>query len=148
MVDQLFKFPIVMIDGDNEERKLRSKSKYEEILGTEEEGEEEELDLLYGEAEYPHWDFVGVEDRWLPTKDSLEKALNGKFDACIVRFLHVGQLLVPWTKKKFKSEIHKFAEEYETNKTSKEGGRKELKIVNLTPDQLKKILTDGKNPTE
>lgn len=138
MMKELFKFPIVMVDYDNEERK----SAEDRLLGKI--GDEEsspELDMIFGEAEYPYWDFIGIEDRWLPRKQSVDSAINGKFDACTVRFANVGQLLVPWTKNKFKKEITKFSEEYELTKSD---DKKEIKIVNLTAEQYQEILNKVK----
>lgn len=108
MIDELFKFPIIMIDGDNEEKKIRNKPDLGLPMDM-----EEDYDVIYAEAEYPYWDFIGVEDRWLPTDESLNNALNSVFEACAVRFVNVGQLLVPWRKEKFKSEIKKFSDNYE-----------------------------------
>ena len=97
-----------MIDGDNEEKKIRNKPDLGLPMDM-----EEDYDVIYAEAEYPYWDFIGVEDRWLPTDESLNNALNSVFEACAVRFVNVGQLLVPWRKEKFKSEIKKFSDNYE-----------------------------------
>lgn len=144
MLNELFAFPTVMIDEDNEGRKMEQKLKDKELMGdTEESVEEDEYDMIYGEAEYPYWDFIGIEDRWLPSADSFNKALKGKFEACVVRFSHVGQLLVPWTKKKFKAELAKFAEEYEQAHPS-EKKTTELRIMTLTPEQFEKATEDGK----
>lgn len=140
MLNELFTFPIFMIDGDNEEKKLERKMKDEELLG---DAEDEELDIIYGEAEYPYWDFIGIEDRWLPRDESLKKALDGKFEACAVRFLHAGQLLVPWSRKKFKTEFTKFAEEYEAANPRSDRKPTELKIMTLTPEQFEKATKDG-----
>ena len=140
MMKELFKFPIVMIDGDNEERKLKS-PEYR-LLGKDE--EPVEYDMIFGEVEYPYFDFVGIEDRWLPTPESVKKAIDGKFDACIVRFASVGQLLVPWSRKKFKAEITKFAEQYEMEKAEKESEKREIRIVTLTPQQLEGIMDNTK----
>ena len=122
-----------MIDGDNEQRKLEDKEK----LNLPSEDDYDEYDILY-EAEYPYWDVIGLEDRWLPSKESFEKAMNGRFDACIVRFVNVGQLLVPWTRKKFKAELLKFHEEYTANMAP----QKEQKVIHvktISPEQYKKI---------
>jgi hypothetical protein len=142
MLDELFKFPIVLIDGENEERKEQSRQS-QASLGLSSE-DIEDCDLIYGEAEYPYWDFIGIEDRWLPSKESLEKALDGVFEACVVRFINVGQVLVPWTKKKFKNEINKFQIEY-VRTHPPNGGKQpqEVKILNITPEQFHKITTDG-----
>lgn len=146
MLDELFVFPIVMIDGDNEERKMKNKPD----LGIPSEEEEEEYDMVFGEAEYPYWDFIGVEDRWLPSTESFGKAINGKFEACIVRFLHAGQLLVPWSKKKFKSELARFASVYEAEHPPKQVEKRQaaIPVMTLTPDQYKKIIEDGSGKAE
>jgi hypothetical protein len=134
MLNALFTFPVVNIDGDNEERKLKEN----DLLGD----AEVPYDMVFGEAEYPYWDFIGIEDRWLPTTESFNKALDGRFEACMVRFLHAGQLLVPWTRKKFKAEISKFAEEFEASNPQEGGKRAELRIMTLTPEQYKKATED------
>jgi len=140
MMNELFNFPIVMIDGDNEERK----SAEDRLLGRVSNDEPTEYDMIFGEAEYPYFDFVGIEDRWLPSKESVEKAIDGKFDACIVRFASVGQLLVPWSRKKFKAEIAKFAEQYEAEKAAKESEKREIRVITLTPQQLDGIMQTQK----
>jgi len=103
ITDDLFTFPIVMVDGENEERKEKDK----DLFGKQD--EEPEYDIVYGEASYPFYDFKGFEDRWLPTQQSLRKALKQKFDACIVRFDGIGQFLVPMPKERFKELIEDFA---------------------------------------
>lgn len=105
ILSKLFSFPIVMIDGDNEERKLRQS----ERTGF---GEEEEAELIIGEAEVPFYDFISITDRWLPTSESREKAINGEFEACGVIFANSGSFVVPWTKKRFKRELTKFAKDH------------------------------------
>lgn len=140
MLNALFTFPVVMIDGDNEERKMEQQIRDKELLGgTNNEG----YDMAFGEAEYPYWDFIGIEDRWLPTPESFNKALEGKFEACLVRFIHAGQILVPWTRKKFKAELTKFAEEYEVANPQENGKKTELRIMTLTPEQFEKATKDG-----
>ncbi len=62
--------------------------------------------------------------------------MAGKFEGCIVRFVNAGQLLVPWTKRKFKAELLKFADEYNANNPPKE--QRVLKIKTLTPEEYKK----------
>lgn len=128
----LFKFPTVMVDGENEERK-QSKM---DMMG---EGDME-YDILYGEAEYPYFDFIGVEDRWLPTKQSFEKAMDGRFEACGVRFMNVGERLVPWSKKKFKAELQRFIDELieEERKTNAEN--KDETTVTMTAQDLQTLL--------
>lgn len=97
MLDTLFKFPIVMVDGDNEEKKHK--------LGL---PNEEEVDMITGEAECPYYDLISITDRWLPTEDSVHNAMSGKFDACYVVFGASGSFVVPWNKERFKSEYRKF----------------------------------------
>ena len=50
MLEHLFRFPIVMIDGDNEARKIRNQQKYGDLPG---DPEEEDYDIIFREAEYP-----------------------------------------------------------------------------------------------
>lgn len=140
MLDELFTFPIVMIDGDNEEKKMRNKP---DLGLTNSAEEDEEYDMVFGEAEYPYFDFIGIEDRWLPSTESLDKALAGEFDACMVRFLHVGQLLVPWSKRKFKKEIAKFADAFELSHPPKQDKKPELRIMALSAEQFKEQMKDG-----
>ena len=103
MLDKLFSFPIVMIDGDNEDRKARTS----DIMALD---NEQAADMIMGEAECPYYDFVSVTDRWLPNEESFDRALEGKFDACGVIFSQSGTFIVPWNKKKFKRELNKFIE--------------------------------------
>lgn len=103
MLDKLFSFPIVMIDGDNEDRKARTS----DIMALD---NEQVADMIMGEAECPYHDFVSVTDRWLPSEESFDKALEGKFEACGVVFLQSGTFVVPWNRKKFKRELNKFIE--------------------------------------
>jgi len=133
MLEQLFKFPIAIIDSENEERKRRLGE-----LPNVEEGDE--YDIIYAEAEYPYWDLIGMEDRWLPTTKSFDNAMRGEFDACIVKFANVGSLLVPWSKTKFKSALIKFADKYELSRPPKE--QRVIKVKTLTAEETKKILGD------
>lgn len=110
ILDGLFRFPIVMVDGDNEDRKGR--------LGT-----DESLDIIIGEAECHFQDFISITDRWLPNDISFNRALDEKFDACFVVFGQAGSFVVPWNKDKFKDRIRKFIEEQPTHNTL---GRKQL----------------------
>lgn len=128
MTDNLFTFPIVMVDGENEERKEKESNLFP--------GQEKEIeyDIVYGEASYPYYDFVGFEDRWLPTQRSLQRALKQKFDACIVRFENIGQFLVPMSKEKFGAMITQFAE----SKTPKEKERT-INVVEF-PEFLKQFI--------
>lgn len=146
MLDELFTFPIIMIDGDNEEKKIKDKEKFGSLPNQED--AEEEYDMVFGEAEYPYWDFIGLEDRWLPSSGSFQKALDGKFDGCIVRFLHAGQLLVPWTKRKFKAELLKFQQEYEVAHPKQPEKPKQTIVMALAPEQYNKMIGDGNDKTE
>jgi hypothetical protein len=137
ILEDLFTFPVVMVDGENEERK----EKEAHLLNRE---ENEGYDIVYGEAEYPYYDFVGIEDRWLPDQESLEKALNGKFDACIVKFTNVPQLLVPWPKDKFKKELKKFSENRQkmAQSMSLDGNNPQISVMRLSPKQAAEFLGD------
>ena len=135
MLNELFTFPTVNIDGEYEEKKVKNR----EILG---DNKLDDYEMVFGEAEYPYWDFIGIEDRWLPTTESLERALEGKFDACVVRFVHTGQILVPWTRKKFKEKLREFIDAYESENPSQPEKKSEFKIVTLTQEQFKRA-TDG-----
>lgn len=96
-LDKLFRFPSIMLDSDNEERRKK--------LGL---PGEEDAEIIRGESEYPYYDFVGICDRWLPTQDSFSRAKEGEFDACYVTFSNVGTILVPWNKEKFKKKFNEF----------------------------------------
>lgn len=100
-LDHLFTFPIIMVDGNNEDRKHEQG----ERLGLD---TSDEVDLIEGEASIPYYDFISISDRWLPTDASLQNALNGKFDACGVLFAHSGTFIVPWSKGKFISKLKRF----------------------------------------
>jgi hypothetical protein len=123
MLDTLFKFPIIMVDGDNEEKKLNRK----ESLALD---DEEELDIIIGEAECPYYDFLAITDRWTPGQEGLERALQGKFDACHVIFGSSGSYIVPWTKAKFKEEYKSFVDTI---------GSKEVRVEG-TPEELKEFI--------
>lgn len=99
--ENLFVFPIALVDGENEEKK-RERNKSLAL------DESEEVDIVIGEAEVPYYDFISVTDRWLPSQRSLDKALNGKFDACYVVFANSGGFVVPWNKQKFKEKLKEF----------------------------------------
>lgn len=127
ILDVLFKFPIVQVDRDMEQEKAnKAMSAAMEMP---------EMELVFGEAEYPYYDFVGISDRWLPTKESFEKALEKDFDACLVTFQHIGNQLVPWSKAKFKKEFSNFTKKFE-------GYRKQDQDVmfSFTLKQLKEIV--------
>lgn len=101
MFDKLFRFPIIMADGDQEEKKAKRSLD----LGLEENAD---VDMVRGFAECPYYDFISITDRWLPTEESLQKALDGEFEACFVVFGASGSFVVPWTREKFKKEMQKF----------------------------------------
>jgi hypothetical protein len=134
MTEDLFTFPIVMVDGENEERK----EKQQNLYGAD---DSPEYDIVYGEAAYPYYDFVGFEDRWLPTQLSLKKALKQKFEACIVRFANIGQFLVPMNKQKFREAIEQFAEERE-KQPEEEQPKGNVTIIKFTPEMLAQLATN------
>lgn len=123
MSDKLFCFPILMVYMEEDENKR---------LGLP--SNEEERKIIRGEAEYPYYDFIGVEDRWTPTKESLENAMDGQFDACVVKFANVPQMLVPWTKAKFKREYDKFVE------VVKSRNEEQPTILAVSQEQLAEIF--------
>lgn len=134
ITDDLFTFPIVMVDGENEERKEKENDLLGSIPGAE---KEVEYDIVYGEASYPYYDFKGFEDRWLPTQRSLQRALKQKFDACIVRFDGIGQFLVPMSKEKFKESYDLFVAERE--KPLLEGDKK-VTVIKLTSSDIVNLI--------
>lgn len=138
MLENLFKFPVIKIDGNNEDKKLEKKQRFGNLSS----GEDDDYDIVYAWAEYPYWDLIGLEDSWLPTTESLEKAMGNppKFDACIVRFVNVGQLLVPMTRKKFKESIGEFANKFEANKAKSDSSKPIVNIRTLSIDEAKKIF--------
>lgn len=143
MIEDLFPFPVILIDGRNEE----SKQTEADRLGIAKE-EDDDLDIVYGEAEYPYFDFVGIEDRWLPDKDSFDKALKGKFNGCLVKFANVGMLLVPWNKEKFKEEIGAFIEKREGGKKDEVAEPKKVTVIKFTPDMLANLIKAGEQQEE
>lgn len=124
MLDSLFKFPIVTVDGLNEEKKAIRAEKMNL--------DEQEVDMVIGEAECPYYDFLCISDRWLPTKESLQNALEGNFDACYVSFSSSGSFIVPWNKEIFKAELKKFMDAL-----PKES---EIKVLIGDQDQLMKFF--------
>lgn len=141
-LDKLFAFPIIMIDGDNEERKASKRDQYGSLGINNSDDDDEEIDVIIGEAECPYYDFVSISDRWLPTHESLQKAITErKFEACNVVFAQAGTFMVPWSKKRFKKELSKFME------TQPQAMDIELSIL---PKDLEKILkeTDIKRDRE
>lgn len=130
MSDKLFCFPFLMVYKEEDDEKNK-------ILGLP--SNEEERIIIRGEAEYPYYDFIGVEDRWVPTKESLENATNGEFDACVVKFANVPQMLVPWTKAKFKREYDKFVE------VVKSRNEEQSTILAVSQEQLAEIFKSQQN---
>ena len=126
-LDHLFTFPIVMVDGDNEEKKNEMNQK----LGID--SIEEEVEIIIGEASMPYYDFHSVTDRWMPTDESLNNALNKKFDACGVIFSNAGTYIVPWTKEKFKKEFSKFLAKQE---------KKDISVLSVSKEEAQKLLEE------
>lgn len=143
MLEDLFKFPVILIDGRNEEEKMNM-SETERL----QKEADDELDIIYGEAEYPYFDFIGIEDRWIPDKVSFKKALKGKFNGCLVKFSNVGMLLVPWTKEKFKEEIGAFIEKRESKEEKSTDEPKKVTVIKFTPDMLSQLIKAGEESKE
>jgi hypothetical protein len=140
MLERLFKFPVILVDVENEEKKEKEKA----LLALD--SEEKEYDMIYGEAEYPCFDFVGIEDRWIPGRESMEKAMEGKFNASIVKFLNVVPLLVPWNKEKFKKKLKEFIDNLraEAEKKKEEAAiTPGMRIIQITPEQLQELFQNG-----
>ena len=135
MLDDLFTFPVILVDGRNEE----SKFKENERLGIATD-EEDELDIAIGEAEYPFFDFIGIEDRWMPDTPSFQKAMDGNFNACLVKFSNVGHLLVPWKKEKFKTELASFIKKREESKEDDKAEPKKVTVIKFTPEMLANMV--------
>lgn len=104
MLENLFAFPIVMVDGEEEERK-EEQSRILDLPNF-----DEEVEVFVGEAELPYYDFLGAVDRWGPSKESKERARAGEFDHCMVMFHNAGTFMVPWSKKKFKQKLQEFSQ--------------------------------------
>jgi hypothetical protein len=141
MTKELFKFPIILIDGSMEDKKMKDS----EILGLS--LEDDEPDIIYAEAECPYYDFLSISDRWLPTEESFQNAKKGIFDACNVVFLNSGAFVVPMSKEEFREALDSFIdgyteEEIKSTKKKKSKGQPEVKILKLSDkdvlDMLKK----------
>lgn len=117
-----------MVDGNNEEKKNERGMS----LGL---PEDEEFDIITGEAECPYFDFISITDRWLPTSESLQKALEGKFEACYVLFANSGGFVVPWTKSKFKKEFKKFSD-----KRNQDEDSPTVKRITLSKEEALKLI--------
>lgn len=102
ILDKLFKFPILQIDGDEEERK--------EELAKSLSMEKGEYELIPGEAMCPYYELVAIMDKWVPTEESKEKARDGVYEHCMVTFSSSGSYIVPWKKEKFLKNMEKFIE--------------------------------------
>lgn len=142
ILDKLFRFPIILVNVENK----GALDKEREInLGLS--SSNEELDILRGFAEYPYYDFVGIEDRWMPNEKSLTDARDEEFDACAVKFANLPQLLVPWTKQRFKTELSEFIEYVRKRERDEQTSSQNLRVI--TQEQAKKIESilreDGKN---
>lgn len=124
ILDEMFKFPCVMVDGDNEQTK---KNLFSGMTN------QPELDIVIGEVECPYFMLIGLKDAWMPSNESFQRAMNDReFEACIATFANLGQTLVPWSKEKFKKEYRKFVE----------GVKKvapQMQLITLTDEQLRQI---------
>lgn len=121
-LDNLFKFPILMVDGNVEEKK--------NMLGL---PSESGLNIVKGFAECPFQDFVSVTDRWVPTPESFEKAQQGEFDACFVVFSHSGNFIVPWTRDKFKKKYTDFINSLPV----------EQPVIHVSREKMRQILDES-----
>jgi hypothetical protein len=126
MTDTLFKFPVILVDGQDQKK--------EDLMNLR---MSEDMEYIVGEAEHNYYDFNGIMDMWLPKEESKEKAQEGIFDACIVSFAGIGQFMVPWTKKEFKKRLDSFVSTLE-----KQHAKEETKTIvrSLTKKQLKSLL--------
>jgi hypothetical protein len=143
MTKELFKFPIILIDGSMEDKKMKDS----EMLGLSLEVDDPEI--IYAEAECPYYDFLSISDRWLPTEESFQNAKKGIFDACNVVFLNSGAFIVPMSKEEFRESLDNFIENYDLDevkptKKKKSKGQPEVKILKLSEkdvlDMLRKKL--------
>lgn len=130
MLDKLFTFPIIMVDGDNEEKKGK--------LGL---PGDDNLDIISGEADCPYYDFISVTDRWLPTEESFNRALDGDFDACYVLFANSGGYVVPWSRTRFKKELSKFIETVKTDSPT-------IENIDISKEALITLLQGDKDETD
>jgi hypothetical protein len=108
MIDTLMTIPIIMIDGDIDEKN--------QSLGI-----QADVEIIHGEADVHFYDLTAVVDRWLPLEGSYENAKLGKFDACGVSFSEAGSFIVPWDKAKFRREYSKFIKGLSEETRSKYG---------------------------
>ncbi len=136
MTEILFTFPVVLVEGNIEEKR----SLYNTV--------DDDIDYCIGEIDCDPYDFTSVMDMWMPTKDSLEKAKEEqKFDACVVTFKGLGSFLVPWTKKKFKAELDKFVDSMSVPISDEipEGKRIVRMLSKEDLENLLKHLKDGRD---
>lgn len=130
ILDEMFSFPCVMVDGDNE---MAKKNIYS---GS---GNEPPLDIIIGEASYPYFALIGISDKWMPNDESFKNALEHReFDACLVTFANIGQVLVPWSKEKFKKEFRKFVDGIKPQQP-------QIQFLALTDEQLKELKDEQGN---
>jgi hypothetical protein len=104
-IDELFTFPIIMIDGEKEEERDDTIKNLGIPLS-----ENEDPEILVGEAMLPHWDFLFIRDRWNLTEESYKKALSGHFECCIAVFDQCATFIVPMKKEKFLKKLNEFRE--------------------------------------
>jgi len=102
--EELFTFPVIMIDPDKEDER----DELTQSLGIK--VQEEDPEILIGEAMVPHWDFLFIRDRWNLTEESYKKALLGKFECCLVVFDQCGTFISPLSKEKFLKKLDEFRE--------------------------------------
>ncbi len=95
---EVFKFPIVMMD------KKAASSDGMEGLGI---SRDVEYAIGYVELEDIS-DYIGMTDRWMPSEDSYQRAVNGDFEACNVMFDKSGMFTVPMPRKKFRRLLEEY----------------------------------------
>lgn len=136
--DNFFKFPIILVDVDHEERKLT-------------EGRtDQDVDYIMGEGEVLYSDpVIRLMDMWLPTQKGVNKALDGRFTACEVTFADAGGFRVPWTKSRWKKEHSDFVNgvkeriKQDVMKALEDKGIVILGREELNNEQLKQLLENG-----
>ena len=130
-LDKLFSFPMVLVHAEDEDMNSR--------LGLpSNSNDEDKYEIIEGEAEYPYYDFVGIEDRWLPGRRYLDEARSGSFTGCAVKFANVPQILCPLPKEEFKKRLGDFIENI--NIKIKQEDQKSISTMRLlSADEAKKI---------
>lgn len=103
MLDELFKFPIILIDEEEEEKRKKDADL---------EGTPYEAEAIYSFTEQPYFKFESIIYKWLPTQESKDKAREGIFEASIVDFGD-SRFLVPMTKDEFKKKFKTFCDKME-----------------------------------